>query len=156
MQTLFSPFDQFAMTLALSAADAAAASGEAPIGAVVALGGQVIAVAHNLVETLPDPTAHAETLALRAAARRLGDARLPACDLFVTLEPCAMCAGAIEHARVRRLIFGAYDAKGGGVEHGARVFQRQTCRHRPEVIGGVMEAEAAQRLRAFFADLRQT
>lgn len=146
--------DAAAMALALAAAEAAASAGEAPIGAVVTLGGRVVAVAHNLVETTPDPTAHAEILAIRAAARRLGDARLAGCDLFVTLEPCAMCAGAIEHARLRRLAFGAYDPKGGGVDHGARVFQRQTCRHRPDVIGGLRETEASALLKRFFADLR--
>jgi len=154
MTTRSPRFDDYAMRLALAAADAAAASGEAPIGAVVVLGRKVVAVAHNLVETLPDPTAHAETLAIRAAARRFGAARLPDCDLFVTLEPCAMCASAIEHARIRRLVFAAYDAKGGGVEHGARVFERQTCRHRPDVIGGVMAEPAAERLQAFFKGLR--
>lgn len=147
--------DARAMDLAFLAAAAAAAAGEAPIGAVVARRGRILSVAHNLVETAPDPSAHAEVLALRTAARVLGDARLPDCDLFVTLEPCAMCAGAIEHARIRRVTFGAYDPKGGGVEHGARVFDRTTCRHRPEIVGGVREREAAALMRSFFAGLRR-
>jgi tRNA(Arg) A34 adenosine deaminase TadA len=138
------------MRLALIAAAAATHSGEAPIGAVITLAGKIISVAHNLVETT-----HAEALAIRAAAKIIGAPRLPECDLFVTLEPCAMCAGAIEHARIRRLVFGAYDPKGGGVDHGARVFQRPTCRHRPDIIGGVQEAEAATLLKDFFADLRR-
>lgn len=142
------------MALALRAAEAAAAAGETPVGAVVSYRRRPIAVAHNLVEAAPDPTAHAETLAIRSAASRMGQARLAECDLFVTLEPCAMCAGAIEHARIRRLVFAAYDPKGGGVEHGARVFQRPTCRHVPEVVGGMMEAPAAALLKAFFRDLR--
>ncbi len=146
--------DDRALDAAFAAARAAANAGEAPIGAVVVHQGEVIATAHNLVETTPDPTAHAEVLALRQAAARLGDARLPECDLIVTLEPCAMCAGAIEHARIRRLVFAAYDPKGGGVEHGARVFQRPTCRHAPEIVGGVREAEARDMLRAFFQSLR--
>jgi tRNA(adenine34) deaminase len=146
--------DAEAMRLALIAAAAGARAGEAPIGAVVTLSGKIISVAHNLVEALPDPTAHAEALAIRAAARMIGAPRLPDCDLFVTLEPCAMCAGAIEHARIRRLVFGAYDPKGGGVDHGARVFQRPTCRHRPDIISGVQETEAAALLKDFFAGLR--
>ncbi len=154
MRATFSPFDRAAMALALTLARAGAAAGETPVGAVVTRRGRVISAAHNLVESLPDPTAHAETLAIRAAARRLGVARLNECDLFVTLEPCAMCAGALEHARIARLVFGAYDPKGGGVEHGARVFQRPTCRHRPDVIGGMAEAEAAALLRNFFSGLR--
>lgn len=147
--------DHAAMDAAFAAARAAAEMGEAPIGAVVIHGGRIISTAHNLVETTPDPTAHAEILALRRAAEYLGDARLPECDLIVTLEPCAMCAGAIEHARIRRLIFAGYDPKGGGVDHGARVFARPTCRHKPDVIGGVREVEAAAMLRAFFQGLRK-
>ena len=146
--------DDALMALALTAARAAAAAGEAPVGAVIAHGRRPIAVAHNLVETAPDPTAHAEALAIRQAALRLGSARLTECALFVTLEPCAMCAGAIEHARLQRLVFGAYDPKGGGVEHGARVFDRPTCRHRPDVIGGVEADSAGRLLRDFFAGLR--
>ncbi len=145
-----------AMARALAEARAAAAAGEVPVGAVVTAGatGAVIAAAGNRVEALADPTAHAEILAIRAAAAALGTPRLAACDLVVTLEPCAMCAAAIAHARIRRLVFGAYDPKGGGVEHGARVFDRPTCHHRPEIIGGVREAECADLLRRFFAALR--
>lgn len=149
-----SPDDQ-AMEAAFAAARDAAAIGEAPIGAAVLYHGRIIATAHNLVEAIPDPTAHAEVLAIRKAASILGDARLPDCDLIVTLEPCAMCAGAIEHARIRRLIFAAYDPKGGAVDHGARVFARPTCRHKPDVIGGVREAEARDLLQDFFRSLRQ-
>lgn len=154
MQDLSANSDRQAMAHALEAAKAGAAAGEAPIGAVVMRRGRLIASAHNLVETTPDPTAHAEVLALRQAAERLGAARLVDCDLFVTLEPCAMCAGAIEHARISRLVFGAYDPKGGGVDHGARVFQRATCRHRPFVVGGVEEAASKALLEAFFKALR--
>lgn len=142
------------MQLALAAAAAAAAAGEAPIGAVVMRDGRVLAAAHNLTETTPDPTAHAECLALRAAAKQVGAPRLVGCDLFVTLEPCAMCAGAIEHARISRLVFGAYDPKGGGVEHGARVFDRGACRHRPDIIGGIEADAAADQLKRFFRGLR--
>ncbi len=154
MTTLSPNPDRNAMALALAAAAAGADAGETPVGAVVVRAGRVISVAHNLVEATPDATAHAEILAIRAAARRLGAARLPECTLFVTLEPCAMCAGAIEHARLKRVVFGAYDPKGGGVQHGARVFERLTCRHRPEVVGGVGEAQSAAMLRAFFQTLR--
>jgi tRNA(Arg) A34 adenosine deaminase TadA len=143
------------MDRALAEARAAAARGEVPVGAVV-LGpdGTVLAAAGNRVEELSDPTAHAEILALRAAAAARGEPRLPDCDLVVTLEPCPMCAAAIALFRVRRLVFGAYDPKGGGVEHGPRVFSHPTCHHRPEVIGGVAEGEAAALLKAFFADRR--
>jgi tRNA(Arg) A34 adenosine deaminase TadA len=127
-----------------------------PVGAVVLEGasGRVLARAGNRIEADCDPTAHAELLAIRAAASLLGQPRLIGCDLYVTLEPCAMCAAAISLARIRRLYFGAYDPKGGGVEHGARVFSHATCHHRPEVYGGIDEAEAAARLRAFFAAKR--
>lgn len=140
------------MIQALAEARAAAARGEVPVGAVLvdARDGQALASAGNQVEADRDPTAHAEMLVLRAGAARLGTPRLTTCDLYVTLEPCAMCAQAMALARVRRLVFGAYDPKGGGVEHGARVFDQSTCHHRPEVIGGVREAEAAALLRAFF------
>ena len=143
------------MELALVEARAAAARGEVPVGAVV-LGsdGTVLARAGNAVEERHDASAHAELLALRAAANARGDTRLTDCDLVVTLEPCPMCAHAISLFRIRRLIFGAYDPKGGGVEHGARVFDAASCRHRPEIIGGVRETEAAALLRAFFAALR--
>jgi len=116
--------------------------------------GRVLAEAGNAVEAGPDPTAHAEILALRAAAKVIGAPRLVDCDLYVTLEPCAMCAQAIAHARIRRLVFAAYDPKGGGVEHGARVFDQPTCHHRPEVVGGVEESAAAALLREFFAERR--
>lgn len=144
------------MTRALEAARMAAGSGEVPVGAVLvhAPSGRVLAVAANRVEADCDPTAHAEMLAIREAARRMGEPRLVDCDLYVTLEPCAMCAQAIAHARIRRLVFGAYDPKGGGVEHGARVFAQPTCHHRPEVVGGVEETAAAALLRAFFAERR--
>ncbi len=143
------------MLIALAEARAAAARGEVPVGAVVTdAAGVVLARAGNRVEELADPTAHAELLALRAAAAKRGEPRLADCDLFVTLEPCAMCAAAIALFRVRRLVFGAYDPKGGGVEHGARIFTLPTTHHRPEIVGGVMEREAAGLLRAFFAARR--
>lgn len=136
-------------------ARAAAARGEVPVGAVV-LGpdGALLARAGNRVEADRDASAHAELLALRAAAAALGDPRLTGCDLFVTLEPCPMCAQAISFFRIRKLVFGAYDPKGGGVEHGARVFDASSCHHRPEVIGGVREREAGELLRSFFISRR--
>ncbi len=143
------------MPLALEEARAAAARGEVPVGAVVlAPDGQVLARAGNQVEADRDASAHAELLALRRAAGVSGSARLIGCDLVVTLEPCPMCAAALSHFRIRRLIFGAYDPKGGGVEHGPRVFDSATCLHRPAVVGGVREAECAALLRDFFTDLR--
>jgi tRNA(Arg) A34 adenosine deaminase TadA len=143
------------MQRALAEARAAAARGEVPVGAVVVgPGGEVLAAAGNRTEELADASAHAEILALRAAAAARGEPRLPDCDLVVTLEPCPMCAAAISLFRVRRLVFGAYDPKGGGVEHGPRVFSHPTCHHRPEVIGGVAEREAAALLKAFFAERR--
>ena len=142
------------MEAALAQARAAGARGEVPVGAVVASpDGTVLAAAGNEVEAAHDASAHAELLAMRAAARAMGG-RLAGCDLYVTLEPCAMCAGAMVHFRVRRLIFGAYDPKGGGVEHGARVFAAPGCLHVPEVLGGVREAECGELLRAFFKELR--
>ena len=143
------------MELALREAKSAAERGEVPVGAVV-LGpdGTVLASAGNRVEATHDASAHAEILALRAAAAARGSARLPDCDLVVTLEPCPMCAQAISFFRIRRLIFGAYDPKGGGVEHGARVFDASSCHHRPEIVGGVRESEAAGLLKAFFAGKR--
>ena len=144
-----------AMELALGEARAAARRGEVPVGAVVlAPDGAVLAQAGNRTEADHDASAHAELLALRAAASRLGAPRLAGCDLIVTLEPCPMCAAAASLFRVRRLVFGAYDPKGGGVEHGARVFDAPTCQHRPEIIGGVREREAAALLRDFFAARR--
>ena len=143
------------MEIALEEARAAAARGEVPVGAVVlAPDGMVLARMGNAVEARRDASAHAEILALRAAAAARGNARLAGCDLVVTLEPCPMCAHAISLFRVRRLIFGAYDPKGGGVEHGARVFDAASCHHRPEVIGGVRETAAGALLRAFFAARR--
>ncbi|MCK2052911.1 nucleoside deaminase [Methylobacterium sp. 37f] len=143
------------LSLAFDAARKAAAEGEVPVGAVVVKDGAVIAVAHNRPLGLRDPTAHAEILAIRAACLALGDERLSGCDLYVTLEPCAMCAGAISLARIRRLYFGAYDAKGGAVEHGPRFFAQPTCHHSPEIYGGFRETEAADLLRRFFANRRE-
>lgn len=138
------------MQVALDAARTAAAEGEVPIGAVVARGDEVISVAANRTRIPPDPTGHAEIIALREAAAKLGSERLSVCDLYVTLEPCAMCAGAISHARIARLYYAAPDPKGGAVEHGARVFEHPQCLHRPEVYSGMGEAEAAEILRDFF------
>ncbi|MBB3347474.1 nucleoside deaminase [Sphingomonas sp. BK069] len=143
-----------AMRQALDAARDAAARGEVPVGAVVMCGEQVVAVAANAPRALCDPTAHAEMLAIRAAARALGRDRLEDCDLWVTLEPCAMCAGAIAHARVARLYYGADDAKGGAVEHGPRFFAQPTCHHRPEVYAGIGAGESAMLLRDFFSARR--
>ena len=142
------------MRAALDHARAGAAAGEVPVGAVVVKDGAVIAVAHNAPRGLSDPTAHAEILAIRAAARALGNERLDGCELWVTLEPCAMCAGAIAHARIARLYYAASDPKGGAVEHGARVFAHDQCLHRPEVYAGMGEDEAAGLLREFFAKRR--
>jgi tRNA(Arg) A34 adenosine deaminase TadA len=139
------------MELALAQARAAAARGEVPVGAVLTdSGGNVLAAAGNQVEQDNDPTAHAEMLALRAGAARLGRARLAECDLWVTLEPCAMCAAAIALGRLRRLYFAAWDPKGGAVEHGPRLFAQPTTHHRPEVYGGIEERRAAALLRDFF------
>jgi tRNA(Arg) A34 adenosine deaminase TadA len=139
------------MEIALQEARAAAARGEVPVGAVVAdRSGQVLAQAGNEVEARHDPSAHAEMLVLRAAAQRLGQTRLAECTLTVTLEPCPMCAQAASFFRIARLVFGAYDPKGGGVDHGARVFAAPSCHHRPEVVGGIREGEAAALLRSFF------
>jgi tRNA(adenine34) deaminase len=139
------------MARALAEAEKAAAQGEVPVGAVlVDAAGQILAAAHNRVEADRDPTAHAEMLVLRAAARQNGARHLVQCDLWVTLEPCAMCAAAIGHARLRRLYFGAYDPKGGAVEHGPRLFDRPEANHRPQIYGGIDEARAARLLREFF------
>ena len=141
--------------LAFIEAQAAGARGEVPVGAVVlSADGTVLAAAGNEVEARNDPTAHAEILVLRAAAAKLGSPRLEGCDLVVTLEPCPMCATAIAFARIRKLIFAAYDAKGGGVEHGARIFNQPTCHHKPEVVGGIQAAKAEAQLKQFFLDLR--
>jgi tRNA(adenine34) deaminase len=142
------------MRRALDAARAAAAAGEVPIGAVIVRHGVVIAEAHNAPRDRHDPTAHAEILAIRAAAQALGAERLTDCELWVTLEPCAMCAGAIAHARIARLYYAASDPKGGAVEHGARVFAQPQCLHRPEVYSGIGADEAVQMLRAFFSQRR--
>ena len=142
------------MQAALEQARAAAALGEVPVGAVVVQGGTIIAAGHNRTRIDADPTAHAEVVALRVAAAALGSERLTGCELYVTLEPCAMCAGAIAHARVARLHYGAADPKGGAVEHGARVFDHPQCLHRPEVISGLGENESAELLRDFFAARR--
>lgn len=144
------------MARALTQARLAAGGGEVPVGAVVArlADGAVLAEAHNRVEADKDPTAHAELLAIRAAAQALGEKQLPGCVLVVTLEPCAMCAQAIAFARLDRLVFGAYDPKGGGVEHGARVFAQPTCHHRPEIVGGIRERDCGALLKEFFAERR--
>lgn len=139
------------MEKALAQAEMAGEAGEVPVGAVLADPAGVLAVAAgNRVERDHDPTAHAEMLVLRAGAARLGTARLAGCDLYVTLEPCPMCAAAIGLARIRRLYFGAYDPKGGGVEHGPRIFGQPTCHHRPEIYGGIAEHAASDLLRRFF------
>jgi tRNA(Arg) A34 adenosine deaminase TadA len=138
------------MQIALDKARKAALAGEVPIGAVIVREDKIIAAAHNLTETHNDPTAHAELLAIRAACETLKTPRLTECDLYVTLEPCAMCAAAISFARIRRLYFGAYDPKGGGVEHGARVFSQATCHHKPQLYGGINEVECGEILKSFF------
>lgn len=142
------------MQAALDAAAKAAAAGEVPVGAVVVKGGEVIAIAANATRNPPDPTGHAEMRAIRQAAAALGNDRLTDCDLYVTLEPCAMCAGAISHARIPRLYYAASDPKGGAVEHGARVFEQAQCLHAPEVYSGMGESEAAELLRGFFRERR--
>lgn len=142
------------MALALAEAEKAVAAGEVPVGAVIVKDGAVLASAHNAPRGLADPTAHAEILAIRAAAAALGSERLEGCELWVTLEPCAMCAGAIAHARIGRLYYAAPDSKGGAIEHGARIFEQPQCLHRPEVYSGMGEAEAAQLLRRFFRERR--
>lgn len=143
------------MRLALDAARAAADAGEVPVGAVIVRKGEVIATAANAPRQLHDPTAHAEIAVIRAAARLLGRDRLEDCDLWVTLEPCTMCAGAIAHARIARLYYGANDPKGGAVEHGARFFTQPTCHHRPEIYSGIGEKEAGTILRDFFRARRE-
>ncbi|MBP6029957.1 MAG: nucleoside deaminase [Sphingobium sp.] len=142
------------MLRALELARACAEAGEVPIGAVVVRGQEIIGEGENRNRRDNDPTAHAEIVALRAAATHSGDFRLTNCDLYVTLEPCAMCAGAISHARIARLYYGAADEKGGGVEHGARVFSQRQCHHRPEVYGGLGEGAAITLLREFFEGKR--
>jgi tRNA(adenine34) deaminase len=142
------------MGLALAQAHLAAEAGEVPVGAVIVRNGEVVATGRNRPRAAHDPTAHAEIEAIRAAARALGDERLPECDLYVTLEPCTMCAAAISFARIRRLYFGAADPKGGAVESGVRFFGQPTCHHAPEIYGGIREGEAAALLRSFFASRR--
>ena len=142
------------MRRALALAERAAAEGEVPVGAVITRGAEILAEAANAPRRLADPTAHAELLAIRAASASISADRLQDCELWVTLEPCAMCAGAIALARIPRLYYGAPDPKGGAVEHGARFFTQPTCHHRPEVYGGIGEAEAGALLRAFFAERR--
>ncbi len=139
-----------ALTLARQAGDA----GEVPVGAVVIRDGAIVGEGANATRNGPDPTAHAEIVALRAASLAIGRDRLTGCDLWVTLEPCAMCAGAISHARIARLYYGADDAKGGAVEHGARVFSHPQCLHRPEIYSGIMAEDAATILRGFFTTRR--
>lgn len=142
------------MRRALDAARDGGAAGEVPVGAVLICDGRIVAVAHNQPRRRCDPTAHAEMLAIRAAAETLGRDRLEDCELWVTLEPCAMCAGAIAHARIARLYYAAADPKGGAVEHGARVFAQPTCHHRPDIYAGIGEREAAALLKDFFAQRR--
>ncbi|WP_186466042.1 nucleoside deaminase [Azospirillum brasilense] len=144
------------MDIAFEEAEAAASRGEVPVGAVLVdpATGAVLARAGNRTEELNDPTAHAEVLAIRAACTALGEPRLPGLDLYVTLEPCALCAAAISFARLRRVYFGAYDPKGGGVEHGPRFYHQPTCHHAPDVYGGIDETRAAEMLREFFRERR--
>jgi len=142
------------MRRALALAAEAAVDGEVPVGAVVTLDDAIVAEARNAMRGSLDPTAHAEMEAIRAAGAKLGSSRLDNCTLWVTLEPCAMCAAAISLARIKALRFGAEDPKGGGVVHGARIFAQPTCHHRPDVLGGIGEAESAELLRAFFAQRR--
>ncbi|MCA3649969.1 MAG: nucleoside deaminase [Methylobacterium sp.] len=139
---------------AFAEAKAAGSRGEVPIGAAILHKGQVIAAAGNRTRELSDPTAHAEILAIRMACKALASERIGDCDLYVTLEPCPMCAGAISFARLRRLYYAASDPKGGGVEHGPRVFSQATCHHAPEIYAGIRESEASEMLRMFFASKR--
>ncbi len=142
------------MAAALKEAEIARSAGEVPVGAVIVRGDKLVARAHNRVERDNDPSAHAELLAIREACGVSGAARLPDCDLYVTLEPCPMCAQAISFARIRNLYFGAFDPKGGGVDHGPRIFQQPSCHHAPEVYGGIAEHEAAALLKDFFTERR--
>lgn len=144
------------MLIALEEAQLAAERGEVPVGAVIVLQseGKIVSRAGNRVEELKDATAHAEMLVLKEASKALDQLRLENCDLYVTLEPCTMCASAISHSRIGRVFFGAYDPKGGGVEHGARFFEKETCHHRPDVIGGIREKQCSDLLKKFFEKLR--
>jgi tRNA(adenine34) deaminase len=150
---MVSPFSE-PMRLALAEARAAVEAGEVPVGAVVTRGPDVVATGRNRMRDGADPTAHAEIVALRAAAVALGTSRLDECDLWVTLEPCAMCAGAIALARIRRLYFAAPDPKGGAILHGPRLFAQPTCHHAPEVYSGIAEEESGELLKAFFRERR--
>lgn len=150
MEIPLSPHMQRALDLAQEAAQA----GEVPVGAVIVRNGVEIAACANAMRAMKDPTAHAEMEAIRAAARAIGNERLDDCDLWVTLEPCPMCAGAIAHARIARVYYAAPDPKGGGVDHGPRIFTQPTCHHRPDVYSGLGEAQASAQLRAFFAAKR--
>ena len=150
--TLFQHKSEEPMLCALKQAEEAFKADEVPVGAVLVQGGKILSESHNLAKTLSDPTAHAELLAIRSAAEALDTAHLDDCDLYVTLEPCAMCAGAIALARIRTVYFGAYDPKGGGVEHGARVFQHTL--HKPQVVGGVQESDCSKLLIDFFKGKR--
>ncbi len=146
--------NNFFIKSAIAQARIAAQNGEVPVGAVVVKDGRIIAEAYNLVETSKDPAAHAEIIAIRAACQLLESSRLVDCDLYVTLEPCAMCAQAIAFARIRRLYFGAFDEKGGGVEHGARIFSQPTCNHKPEIYNGIAESKCGELLKDFFRGKR--
>jgi len=143
------------MDMALDLAAEAALAGEAPVGAVIVENGEILASARNRMRERADPTAHAELDAIRLALAARGTGRLDGCDLYVTLEPCAMCAGAIAHARLRRVVYAAADPKAGAVDNGVRLFDSPACHHRPEVVSGIGERRAAGLLRAFFADLRR-
>jgi tRNA(Arg) A34 adenosine deaminase TadA len=143
------------MDLALALAEAAAAAGEAPVGAVIVENGAILAAERNRMRELNDPTAHAEFLAIRAALAKRGTGRLDGCDLFVTLEPCAMCAGAIAHTRIRRVTYGAGDPKAGAIDHGVRLFDSPNTHHHPEVISGIGERRAGELLKGFFEALRK-
>lgn len=145
---------RFFMSEALALAREAEAAGEVPVGAVIVRAGEIVARGRNATRAMADPTAHAEIVAIRAAARALDDERLIDCDLYVTLEPCAMCAGAIAHARLRRVYYAAQDPKGGGVAHGPKLFEQPTVHHRPEVVSGIAEEEASALLKGFFAGKR--
>ena len=142
------------MARAIELATKAQLEGEVPVGAVIVLDRRIIAESHNMVEQRHDPTAHAEMLVIRRAAELIGDSRLRDCDLYVTLEPCTMCAGAISHARLRRVFYGAYDPKGGAIDHGVRFFRQSSCLHRPEVYSGIDEMKCGQLLKSFFNDKR--
>ena len=145
------------MQAAMTQAESAFGRGEVPVGCVIVDGasGEIISSASNRTEELDDPTAHAELLAIRAATSKVGSARLTDCDLYVTLEPCPMCATAISFARIRRVYFGAYDPKSGGVDHGPRIFEQPTCHHKPEVYGGISETACGEILKNFFKAKRQ-